>query len=243
MTWQEVQQKYRIAAKAALGEDASQEEIALFVYRTIVRKSCSTNEFFDRMAYRAPIRSMKPESLLNIIQSCRSVIAWTKSGGGSSSSGSSSRASMVVSDKEREHERKNSVMASMQSSSASSSNGRNVLHMECCSIHSTMDVDDHTRQLRCLLQPSISVAPSIYDHIEDSKIEMVGFINNNDDHTSRSYGSSTTNHIDDDSAEVYSIINTPQLTGSFACLSFLCLLISNCQQHFHGLDQLLASNF
>ena len=137
MTWQEVQLKYQKAAKIALGSNASQEDISFFVYRTIVQKSCSTNEFFDRMAYKAPIRSMKPESLLNIIQSCRSIISWTSSSGGSSS------------DSMREYESRSRL-------------GGHMLQMESSNILSTVTAgEDRTHELRHLVKPSI--APSLYD--------------------------------------------------------------------------------
>mmetsp|Transcript_14538 Transcript_14538/g.24161 ORF Transcript_14538/g.24161 Transcript_14538/m.24161 type:complete len:467 (-) Transcript_14538:257-1657(-) len=57
MTWPEVKEKYRREARSILGEDATEEDIAMFVYRRIVDKSCSTNQFFDQMAYQGVLKA------------------------------------------------------------------------------------------------------------------------------------------------------------------------------------------
>ena len=244
MTWQEVQLKYQKAAKIALGSDASQEDIAFFVYRTIVQKSCSTNEFFDRMAYKAPIRSMKPESLLNIIQSCRSVISWTSSTGSSSSGGSSS-------DSMREYERRSSALRL----------GGHVLQMESSNILSTVTTgEDRTHELRYLVKPSI--APSLYDSDVAMKIIITGGgenENNNggspstdnsltDYSSSINFGTSIISESDDVASEVYSVSSSPQqLTTRVAGISFLCLFMANIQlyldMHGAGWDHILTCSF
>jgi len=244
MTWQEVQLKYQKAAKIALGSNASQEDISFFVYRTIVQKSCSTNEFFDRMAYKAPIRSMKPESLLNIIQSCRSIISWTSSSGGSSS------------DSMREYERRSRL-------------GGHMLQMESSNILSTVTAgEDRTHELRHLVKPSI--APSLYD--TDVTMKMIitsgGENENNNggspqptDNSLTDYSSSTSTILntinfgtsiisegDDDASEEYSITSSPQqLTTGVAGISFLCLFMANIQLyldlHGAGWDHILTCSF
>jgi len=234
MTWQEVQQKYQIAARATLGEDASQEEIALFVYRTIVQKSCSTNEFFDRMAYKAPIRSMKPESLLNIIQSCRSVISWTRSSssGIGSSSGGASGWSMIS-----DSNMWNSVLQ------PTSQREGHVLEMESCKILSASG-EGHLHQLRHLLQPSI--APSIHEDVvatiggdggspPPTSSSSISIINANDSIINNN------NNGDD----VYYSVSSPQLTTSAASMSFfLCLFMSKIQHlDVHNLDHMLTWSF
>lgn len=50
MTWAEVLGKYRKEAVTCLGESASEQEIATFVYNRIVERACSTNAFFDHWA-------------------------------------------------------------------------------------------------------------------------------------------------------------------------------------------------
>jgi hypothetical protein len=262
MTWQEIQLKYQKAAKIALGSDASQEDIAFFVYRTIVQKSCSTNEFFDRVAYKAPIRSMKPESLLNIIQSCCSVISWTSSGGSGGISSSSSSSGGSSSDRMREYERRSSALRSMK--------GGHMLQMEdTCSnnILSTVTAgEDRTHELRYLVKPSI--APSLYDSDVAMKIIITGGGENENNNggspptdnsltdysisstilNNISFGTSIISEGDDDASEVYSVSSSPQqLTTRVAGISFLCLFMANIQLyldlHGAGWDNILTCSF
>lgn len=58
MNWVEVKQKYSNEAKAALGAAASPEELDSYVYRRIVSKACSTNEFIDGIALREDCKSI-----------------------------------------------------------------------------------------------------------------------------------------------------------------------------------------
>ena len=51
-----MQQKYRNKALLCLGADATEQEIAHFVYGRIVDKACSTSRYFDRMAEEGAVK-------------------------------------------------------------------------------------------------------------------------------------------------------------------------------------------
>ena len=53
MTWQEVCAKYRSQTRAALGPNASEEAVQLWVYQKIIERACETNAAVDQLAIEA----------------------------------------------------------------------------------------------------------------------------------------------------------------------------------------------
>jgi hypothetical protein len=64
MSWQEVKEKYAREGRRELGEDASEESVALFVYRRIVDRACASNALFDEVA-----RSGDNQQFMSILKS------------------------------------------------------------------------------------------------------------------------------------------------------------------------------
>ena len=61
MTWEEVKRKYGREARLALGANATEDEVAMYIYRRIVDKACTTNSLFDNIAAQG---SLGPDEIL-----------------------------------------------------------------------------------------------------------------------------------------------------------------------------------
>jgi hypothetical protein len=61
MTWEEVKRKYGREARLALGVNATEDEVAMYIYRRIVDKACTTNSLFDNIAAQG---SLGPDEIL-----------------------------------------------------------------------------------------------------------------------------------------------------------------------------------